>query len=147
MTGGRAPQGPRSSSPTLRTASALLLVALLGAGCTGTGGDADRQAAATTATHRGVADIRPDQLLGLDGDRLTATLGPADFRRADGPAEIWQYRDGTCVLDLFLYADPAAGGLRVEHVDVRDRSATPVSGGSDCATALLRQRQLRATSG
>jgi hypothetical protein len=50
---------------------------------------------------------------------LIARLGEPDFTRRDPPAEIWQYRGATCVLDIFLY--PEAGEMRVLHAATRDR--------------------------
>lgn len=61
----------------------------------------------------------PKQLFGLNGQRVTALLGPASFVRRDGPAEVWQYRAKACVLDVYLYKDPK--GLTVAHVDLRKR--------------------------
>jgi hypothetical protein len=66
-------------------------------------------------------------LIGLETSQVTRLLGPADFRRADGPAEILQYRGGTCVLDLYLYRDPATGQYLVKHIEARDRSFTRIA--------------------
>ena len=49
---------------------------------------------------------------------VTALLGPPDYRRRDKPAEIWQYRNDACVLDLFLYSTDGAPA-RVNHMDFR----------------------------
>ncbi len=56
--------------------------------------------------------------MGLSAGGVTALLGHPDYRRRDKPAEIWQYRNGACVLDLFLYS---AGGApaKVNHMDFR----------------------------
>ena len=51
--------------------------------------------------------------------QLTQRLGTPDFTRHDEPAEIWQYRSASCVLDVFLY--PEDGGLKVVHATTRDR--------------------------
>lgn len=76
--------------------------------------------------------VRPEQLMGLSASEVTRVLGAADFRRSDGPAEIWQYRDGTCVLDLYFYGG-APDEMRVEHAAARDRSPLG-SGGDGCTT-------------
>lgn len=52
--------------------------------------------------------------------QLTQRLGAPDFTRHDAPAEIWQYRSASCVLDVFLY--PEDGGLKVVHATTRDRA-------------------------
>ncbi len=61
----------------------------------------------------------PKQLFGLDGQRVATLLGPADFVRRDGSAEVWQYRAEACVLNVYLYKGP--GGLTVAHVVLRKR--------------------------
>jgi hypothetical protein len=92
----------------------------------------------------GAADMQPEQLLGLTPDELSGLLGPADFTRDDGPAEIWQFRDAECVLDVYLYIDPIAGGYRVEHVEARDGSLVNAAD-TDCVAGLMQDRRLRAS--
>jgi hypothetical protein len=98
------------------------------------------------AAEMGGGDVEPQQLLGLDQDQLTALLGPADFTRSDGPAEIRQFRDPDCVLDVFLYQEPSNGGYRVEHVQARDRGLVRTAGRT-CVAALMRARRIRAVAG
>jgi hypothetical protein len=110
--------------------------------------DADR-AGAAVAHDREIAsrpgpetEVQPDALLGLSADRLTALIGPPDFTRNDGPAEIWQFRNSQCILDVFLYRELSGGGYRVEHVESRDRQLV---GAADraCVADLLRARRTR----
>ncbi len=65
--------------------------------------------------------ITVKQLLGRSAELIEASLGKPDFLRSDGGAEIWQYKNSTCVLNVFLYDDaPSAGGIkRVLHFDAR----------------------------
>lgn len=77
-------------------------------------------AAATPGPVEPVIDDDPRQFLGLDGHRVAALLGPASFVRRDGAAEVWQYREPACVLDVYLYRE--ANGLSVAHVDLRRRA-------------------------
>ena len=42
-------------------------------------------------------------LMGLAVPEIIALLGNPQFQRMDAPAELWQYRQNGCVLDLFLY--------------------------------------------
>ena len=88
-------------------------------------------------------DPTPAQLVGLDASQLDRLLGPPDFKRSDGPAEIRQYRDAGCVLDVFLYADAAAGKYKVTHVDGRDRTATSGDATPACLAGLLHARRMR----
>ena len=76
----------------------------------------------------------PEGLIGLERDVLSALLGPPSFTRRDPPAEVWQYGDRTCFLDVFLYE--TAGALTVAHVEVRSRSVVQVSD-KDCFLRLL----------
>jgi hypothetical protein len=99
-----------------------------------------------TAAKTGDGDVQPEQLLGLDADQLTALLGRADFTRNDGPAEIRQFRDADCVLDVFLYQDPSEGGYRVAHVETRDGGLVRTTERT-CVTGLLRARRTRAAAG
>jgi hypothetical protein len=100
-----------------------------------------------TAARTGDLDVRPEQLLGLNAGRLTALLGPADFTRSDGPAEIRQFRGSDCMVDVFLYQQTAADDYRVAHVEARDNREVVGTAESPCAVALLRARRLRATAG
>jgi hypothetical protein len=65
-------------------------------------------------------------LSGLGRTELVGLLGPADFNRVDGPAEIMQYRNGGCTLDVFLYKTAAGGETRVTHVEARDANMETV---------------------
>ncbi len=67
-----------------------------------------------------------DTLEHLSAPALLARLGPPDFTRRDAPAELWQYRGATCVLDLFLY--PEAGMMTVSHAQTRARHGTEAVG-------------------
>jgi hypothetical protein len=82
-------------------------------------------------------DDNPDRLLKLTGMKVAALLGPANFVRRDGPAEVWQYRADNCVLDVFLYRQ--GSGLSVAHVDLRQRSGTSVPA-RQCFGELLASR-------
>lgn len=84
------------------------------------------------------ADDNPKQLFGLSGQRVAALLGPANFVRRDGSAEIWQYRAAECVLDVFLYRRDAA--LSVAHVDLRQRAKSTEPPRRCFAGLITRQR-------
>ncbi|MFO1127596.1 MAG: hypothetical protein U1E66_04060 [Rhodospirillales bacterium] len=111
----------------------LALAVLLSlAGCSGDGSDDGDIAAA----YNGNASA----LIGLDNTQVTRALGPADFQRLDGPAEILQYRAGTCVLDLYLYRDVSSGQFRVKHIEARDRSFASVAPDT-CLSAVARNKR------
>ncbi len=83
-------------------------------------------------------DDNPKQLFGLSGKRVAALLGPANFVRRDGTAEVWQYRAAECVLDVFLYRRDAT--LSVAHVDLRQRRAATQPPRRCFAGLLVKQR-------
>jgi hypothetical protein len=83
-------------------------------------------------------DDNPKQLYGLSGQRVAALLGPANFVRRDGVAEIWQYRARECVLDVFLYRQDAT--LSVAHFELRQRSTSTEVPRRCFAGLLARQR-------
>jgi len=58
------------------------------------------------------------ELIGLPDELLARHLGAPSLVRRDGPAQVWQYASGACVLDVFLYSDGQR--FHVEHVQIRD---------------------------
>lgn len=84
--------------------------------------------------------IEPAQLEGLTAVSLKSMLGAPHFLRRDGVAQIWQYYDDACALDLFVYEDH--GVERVVHHQIRSRlpgQAPP----SRCLGSLLSGRDAR----
>lgn len=68
--------------------------------------------------------VTAEQLIGLTPPDLARTLGDPAATRKDRPAEIWQYRSASCVLDIFLYE--ADSGTRVVHLEARGEAAQPL---------------------
>lgn len=69
--------------------------------------------------------ITTAQLLGQSDAWLLAKLGDPTFKRTDMPANLWQYKNGQCVLNVFLYTDTDAKiapdtPAHVLHFDARD---------------------------
>ncbi len=88
---------------------AILLAALLAACSTGNG-PAQNAVSPTDIAYRLPGPARPHfslaemaSLTQMSDRSLTQRLGAPDFTRPDAPAEIWQYRSASCVLDVFLY--------------------------------------------
>jgi hypothetical protein len=102
---------------------------LLLAACSGSGGGTSQVmpakvpvAVTTTAPvlkHPSLEVAQLATLKTLSTEALIARLGEPDFTRHDPPAEIWQYRGTSCVLDVFLY--PEDGEMKVLHAATRDR--------------------------
>ncbi len=82
-------------------------------------------------------DDDPARLMGLDRAGLAEMLGDPELTRREPPAEIWQYRGGSCVFDIFLYEE--AGQQRVTYLEARDGAARRV-GARGCLNQLLRAR-------
>ena len=87
-----------------------------------------------------VRPVPPDSLVGLDFAGVIGLLGEPELRRREPPAEVWQYRNETCVVDLFFYNEagvtPSAstGQAAVVGHDARLRSG--VDGPVDAARCL-----------
>jgi hypothetical protein len=62
-------------------------------------------------------------------------LGEPSLVRRDPPAEIWQFHDRHCILDVFLYARP--GGLAVAHVEARQPKSTAAANPRECLRLKL----------
>jgi len=83
-------------------------------------------------------DDNPAQFMGLDPIRLEQRLGAPELRRREPPAEVWQYRTASCILDLFLYAK--SGIKEVVYVEARDFTAAEIET-RQCLRGLLLERQ------
>lgn len=78
----------------------------------------------------------PSELLHLSAAEVRRKLGPPDFRRQDPPAELWQYRGESCILDLFLYDRDSV--LQVTHVETRPGNGIDLTPSGCYATLLNR---------
>jgi len=78
-------------------------------------------------------------LTGQPAAHVEGLLGAPKFRRRDKPAELWQYRAESCVLNLFLY--PGGGhDLQVDHVEVQGQNGvTPAQ--QACFVTLLKAKE------
>jgi hypothetical protein len=120
--------GPGTSRPNrIGLGVAAMAAALSLAGCSGPAVTAVQTAPAAvqggdlapTPKHPLLEIAQLPSLETMSTGALIDRLGKPDFTRHDPPAEIWQYRGSTCVLDVFLY--PEEGELKVLHVATRDR--------------------------
>jgi hypothetical protein len=58
-------------------------------------------------------------LMGADPAKLEQWLGKPGLVRLDDPAQVWQYRDQGCVVDVYLY--PSGDGMAVSHAEARSQ--------------------------
>jgi hypothetical protein len=77
----------------------------------------------------------PEDVLGLPAEDLEKLLGRPAMVRRDEPAEVWQYRSESCVVDLYLY--PERSAYRVAYIEARDRFAASVTARS-CLGSLAK---------
>jgi len=128
----------RTPGPAAWAAALALIVS--GCDATHSSGGAGMETSTPASTP---ADLGPDHLSGLARTELTTLLGAPDFGRRDGPAEILQYRNGNCILDVFLYRESANESFQVAHVEARNLDMQEVPG-EDCLRSLREARQNRA---
>lgn len=127
-----------------RTPGLIIILALGLAGCTGgyhgpapeAAGTAPisgySNAAATTTTSALLGD-----LTGLEASSLRSLLGAPGLVRKDPPAEVWQYRSPSCVLDIYLYPD--GDKLTVAHAEAR----APKAGGDPLLACIAQFAQAK----
>ena len=77
-------------------------------------------------------------LLGANPSKLEQWLGKPGLVRQDDPAEVWQYRSQSCVLDVYLY--PGQNGMAVAHAEARSAKYAG-DAMSPCLTALAEARR------
>lgn len=115
--------------------TAVLLAALL-SGCQSpysTSGD--KVAAAPKASM-----APPPKVLGLKPHDVQELLGMPKLVRRDDPAEVWQYRSGACVLDVFLYPEET-GSQQVRYLEARTVAAEPART-DECVNDIRRTNRL-----
>ena len=108
---GAAPHGRTSriqSPPLAIVGPAIAIIALL-SGCQGAPPPPD--------------PVHSASILGLDSGAVRKLLGEPGLIRRDEPAEVWQYRTASCVLDVVLYDQ--ASGPRVVYTEARTPAAEP----------------------
>jgi hypothetical protein len=67
--------------------------------------------------------VHSASILGLDSGAVRKLLGEPGLIRREEPAEVWQYRTASCVLDVVLYGQ--ASGPRVVYTEARTPTAEP----------------------
>lgn len=72
-------------------------------------------------------------LAGLKPNDVLSILGEPELKRAEPPAELWQYRTADCVLNLFFYDN--AGSYRLTHAEAWQRTLSASSAPAQCNDA------------
>ena len=82
--------------------------------------------------------VHSAQILGLDSGAVRKLLGEPGLIRRDEPAEVWQYRTASCVLDVVLYDQ--ASGPRVVYTEARTPTAEPTQADPCLSDVLTTKR-------
>ena len=94
---------------------------------------------ATLAPLKPTVDDNPERLMGLGIGELAAMLGSPRFVRRDSSAQLWRYRNKSCILDLFLYRNVGRSEFYVNYIEAR-RAKGGVALKRKCFGALLLQK-------
>ncbi len=111
------------SQPLAFCAPAIAVIAFL-SGCEATPPPAD--------------PIHSASILGLDSGAVRKLLGEPGLIRRETPAEVWQYRTASCVLDVVLYDQ--ASGPRVVYTEARTPTAEPTQADPCLSDVLTAKR-------
>ena len=82
--------------------------------------------------------VHSASILGLDSGAVRKLLGEPGLIRRETPAEVWQYRTASCVLDVVLYDQ--ASGPRVVYTEARTPTAEPTQA-DPCLSDVLTTRR------
>lgn len=85
-------------------------------------------------------DGNPERLVGVGTAELTRMLGDPRFVRRDSDAQLWRYRNDSCILDLFLYRKAGQQEFQVSHFETRHREGGAVPT-YECFEKLLLERR------
>ena len=82
--------------------------------------------------------VHSASILGLDSGAVRKLLGEPGLIRRETPAEVWQYRTASCVLDVVLYDQ--ASGPRVVYTEARTPTAEPTQADPCLSDVLTTKR-------
>ena len=123
---GAAPHGrtSRTESQPLALVGPVIAIFVLLSGCQATPPPPD--------------PVHSASILGLDSGAVRKLLGEPGLIRRETPAEVWQYRTASCVLDVVLYDQ--ASGPRVVYTEARTPTAEPTQA-DPCLSEVLTKRR------
>jgi hypothetical protein len=123
---GAAPHGrtSRTKSPPLAIVGPAIAIVALLSGCQATSPPPD--------------PVHSASILGLDSGAVRKLLGEPGLIRREEPAEVWQYRTASCVLDVVMYDQ--ASGPRVVYTEARTPTAEPTQADPCLSDVLTTKR-------
>jgi len=72
--------------------------------------------------------LTTDALAGMSKQDAQIIFGEPAFMRHEGTVDVWQYHNGNCVMDLFIYPAGKSEVGAVKHAEIRSRETEqPVS--------------------
>lgn len=78
----------------------------------------------------------PDRLLGLEPRQVQDVLGTPNLVRRENAAQVMQFKNGNCVLDVIFYEEAAGGAFRARHLASRMVDGAAITA-PDCLAAIL----------
>lgn len=121
-----------------RRRARIAAIAVLGALAAGCAPGSDGMMAGLGSMFGPSASADPAALIGLAPEQIGETLGRPELQRLEPPAEVWQYRSGLCVFDLYLYDQEE--GRRAVHYEARSRSNGAVDPAECLGSVVARER-------
>lgn len=78
----------------------------------------------------------PDDLIGLEPKAIQDLLGPVSLKRWEGDAQVMQFANGQCVMDIYFYEAFPGGAFQASYLSARTPTGADVDAAS-CLTSLL----------
>lgn len=76
------------------------------------------------------------RLLGLEPRHIQDLLGTPSLVRREGAAQVMQFKNGNCVLDIFFYEEAPGSAFLARHLASRLLDGAPIAP-ADCLAAIL----------
>lgn len=74
-----------------------------------------------------IASVPPIELLGMSREDIIKNLGTPVFQRRDHAALLLRYREGRCILDVYLYPHNPSGSARtVDYFEARNEDGQQI---------------------
>ena len=78
----------------------------------------------------------PDDLIGLEPKAIQDLLGPVSLKRWEEDAQVMQFANRQCVMDIYFYETSPGGAFQATYLSARTPTGADVDAAS-CLTSLL----------
>ena len=82
-----------------------------------------------------------NELLGMTSLRVAALLGRPMLIRSEPPAQVWLYRNESCIFHVYLYASADLYGYSVRHIDAVSPRGDAIAVGACFSETIDRARR------